>query len=88
MGHKSNKRLEHYEPCTVCGRPAWETHEVYGGANRNKSIKFGAQVFICRDCHENQKTINQLRKEYQQIMMDAHGWTRDEFRAVFGKCWE
>ncbi len=38
--------------CYYCGTPYAERHEVYGGPNRQISIREGFQVDLCHECHE------------------------------------
>lgn len=37
--------------CVFCNTPYAERHEVYGGANRQTSIREGFQVNLCPECH-------------------------------------
>lgn len=37
--------------CTYCGRPYAERHEIFGGSNRQISIKHRFQIDVCRDHH-------------------------------------
>ena len=86
--HISNKRLKEYFTCEVCGvNQAIETHEIYGSHNRNKSIKYGAQVKICRECHSNQQIINRLKVEWQYKLMEKHHWSIEKWIAIWGKSW-
>lgn len=38
--------------CLYCGKPYAERHEVFGGANRQISIREGFQIDLCREHHE------------------------------------
>lgn len=86
--------------CFLCGRNGngdpLDKHHIFGGANRKKSEKYGAVVYLChRRCHENGKEAvhknreTELRlKQYGQLkVMGEQGWTEEEFRAEFGKSW-
>lgn len=37
--------------CLYCGRPYAERHEVYGGPNRQISIREGFQIDVCQEHH-------------------------------------
>lgn len=74
-GYKNKK--ERY--CYYCGTPYAERHEVYGGANRQKSILNRWQVDLCHSCHEEMqanitdraKSRNRYwRQKYQQEYED------------------
>lgn len=67
--HKVKKRLD--------------PHEVYGGSNRQISIKNGFVKMLCRECHSNEKIINQLRIDVQKEYEKNH--TREDFIKIIGK---
>ena len=60
-----------------------DLHEVYGGANRIRSMKNGLVVPLCRECHSNEEIISKLRLKCQQEFEKEH--TRDEFIQIIGK---
>ena len=60
-----------------------DPHEVYGGSNRQRSIKNGFVKLLCRKCHSNEQIINQLRMETQKEYGKTH--TREEFIKLIGK---
>lgn len=60
-----------------------DPHEVYGGSNRQRSIKYGFVKNICRKCHDNPKIIEQLRIDTQKKFEKIH--TREEFIKIIGK---
>lgn len=60
-----------------------DLHEVYGGSNRQRSIKNGLVVPLCRECHQNEETILKLRKICQEIYELNH--TREDFIKLVGK---
>lgn len=37
--------------CAYCGRPNAERHEIFGGPNRQISIRYGFQIDVCNDHH-------------------------------------
>lgn len=71
--------------CEFCGKYSerLDPHEVYGGSNRKRSIKYKFIKLICHECHSNEKVIMQLRKNVQKEFEKNH--TRAEFIAIIGK---
>ncbi len=50
--------------CYYCGTPYAERHEVFPGNNRQNSIRYGFQVDLCHECHEEiQRNITPRAKE-------------------------
>lgn len=77
-----------FDRCFYCHRKKQENekfdlHEVYGGSNRVRSIKYGLVVPLCRTCHSNEDIINKLRIQLQKEYEKEH--TRDEFIKITGK---
>lgn len=71
--------------CSYCHRyfNRLDPHEVYGGSNRFRSIKYGFVRLICRNCHESEEVIAELKKETQLKFEEDH--SREEFIAIIGK---
>ena len=71
--------------CEFCGRECkrLDPHEVYGGSNRQRSIKYKFIKRICRECHSNEKIIAQIRKDVQKEFEKTH--TRQEFIDIIGQ---
>ena len=71
--------------CENCGKICAELdpHEVYGGSNRKRSIKYKFIKLLCRECHSNENIINQLRIDTQKEYMKTH--TKEEFIELIGK---
>lgn len=67
--HKYSKRLD--------------PHEVYGGSNRQRSMKNKFIKLLCPKCHSNEKIINQLRIDVQKEYEKNH--TREDFIKIIGK---
>lgn len=73
--------------CFVCDLDGKVTrksdlHEVYGGSNRQRSIENGLVVPLCRECHQNEEKILELRKICQEIYELNH--TREQFIQLIG----
>lgn len=71
--------------CYYCGesRGKMDIHEVYGGSNRQRSMKNGLCVPLCRTCHSNDMVIQDLKKwcqrKYEKI------YTREDFIKLIGR---
>lgn len=69
---KNNPVPTGYERCAVCGRmTSCETHEVYGGINRQTSIRMKYQVKLCAECHRK-VTNNHSEVAWFQSMWRKH----------------
>ena len=87
--------------CIFTGEPYAERHEIFGGPNRQNSMKYGLQVDLCHEIHErvtNPRTEKDLKlvqklKVYGQKKFErerrAEGYTKEQarqyFMEVFGK---
>ena len=71
--------------CENCGKYSQrlDPHEVYGGSNRKRSIKYKFIKLLCRECHSNENIINQLRIDTQKEYEKSH--TKEEFIKLIGK---
>lgn len=71
--------------CEFCGKfsKRLDPHEVYGGSNRKRSIKYKFIKLLCRECHSNENIINQLRIDTQKEYEKSH--TKEEFIKLIGK---
>lgn len=71
--------------CEFCGKYSkhLDPHEIFGGSNRKRSIKYKFIKLLCRECHSNENIINQLRIETQKEYMKTH--TEEEFIKLIGK---
>lgn len=81
--------------CAETGAPYAERHEIFGGANRQKSIKYGLQIDLSPEIHErvtNPRTDEDLAlvQEYKQrgqmkfeAMMRGEGMTAVQARKTF-----
>ena len=75
--------------CFLCGkwRPL-DTHEIFGASNRKKSIRYGLQIRICRECHTDLHHIHPenytyLKRDFQRIFEATY--SRTQFISEFGK---
>lgn len=77
--------LDHCYICKFQGKKVLrdDLHEVYGGANRKRSILNGLVVPLCRKHHQNEKILNELKIKTQRMYEVNH--TRNEFIKLIGK---
>ena len=85
--------LQDKKQCYFCGATEnIETHEVYFGKNRKKSIEHGLCVYLCQGHHrgtngvhgKNGHLIDQQLKQAAQAEFEAHN-SREEFIRIFGR---
>lgn len=80
--------------CEICHRfRSLDKHHVFGAGFRSKSEKYGAVVWICRECHndlhhKHPAQYEWLKKQWQRRLMEEHGWNVDEFIQIFGRNYE
>lgn len=74
-----------YIHCYYCHnfKSKLDIHEVYGGSNRQRSMKYGLCVPLCRACHSNEVVIQDLRKWCQREYEKTH--SRMEFIQIIRK---
>lgn len=85
LERQRDKNLTKEGICEYCGNYSkrLDPHEIYGGSNRQRSIKHKFVKLICLKCHSNESIINQLRKDTQKEYEKTH--TREEFIKIIGK---
>lgn len=78
--------------CRVCRRRmgTLQRHEVFHGANRQKSKRYGLWINVCHACHyrihNGDGTLDMaLKEDAQRAAMEHYGWNVYTWRAVFGK---
>ncbi len=71
--------------CYYCGKrlKKIDKHEVFGGSNRQRSMKNGFVVGLCNECHSDEVVINELRKDLQKEYEKSH--SREDFIRLIGK---
>lgn len=72
---KKQKKLEdkrfsiitsNLDVCYICNKRRKEDlHEIFGGSNRNTSMKWGLVIPVCRICHDKLDTDEKVRAEIQ-----------------------
>lgn len=80
--------------CLYCGKKhVLHIHEVFNGANRKISIKYGLCVTLCPEHHNmsndsvhlNRKKELELKEMAQRKCMEYYKMTKEEFIKIFGK---
>lgn len=82
--------------CYLClhNREKLDRHEVFGGANRDKSKSLGLWVTLCHHTHHifGPAAVHAcraadlaLKREAQEKAMAHYGWTTEEFIRRFGR---
>lgn len=61
------RKIEPGEQCELCQDNASETHEICGGAHRQRAVRDRrAQIRVCRSCHDH---IQGLPYELQLVLL-------------------
>lgn len=67
--------------CYVCGKYKDHIHEIFGGRNRQISMRNGFCIPICSECHDRTEIDidfdKKLKRECQRKFEETH--TREEF---------
>lgn len=94
---RNNPVPKDYKSCAVCGMTRMcETHEVYGGINRQISIEHEYQVPLCHTCHSDvtnndddvmhlQETWKKMFQQKQERKWVINGYTDEEARHLWMK---
>lgn len=85
LERQRDKNLTKEGICEYCRQYSkrLDPHEIYGGSNRQRSIKHKFVKLICPKCHSNEKIIKQLRIDTQKEYEKTH--TREDFIKIIGK---
>lgn len=73
--------------CYICKQAKWELHEIFGGINRQSSMKYGLVIPVCRKCHEmipNNETLRKNLYEVAKKEFKKH-YKSENFIDIFGK---
>lgn len=71
--------------CYLCGKKKIDTHELIGGCNRQKSMKWGLTIPICRECHNKFKTDIAFRRKLEKLGQEVfeEKYSHELFMAEF-----
>ncbi len=85
LERQRDKKIVKYGECEYCHRKFkhLDPHEVYGGSNRKRSMTNGFVKMLCRECHSNNKIVEQLKIDTQKEFEKTH--TREEFIKIVGQ---
>ena len=85
LERQRDKKVVKVGKCDYCDKFSnhLDTHEVYGGSNRQRSIQHNFVKTLCRECHSNPEVISNLRIDFQKEFEKDH--TREEFISITGK---
>lgn len=81
--------------CIECGKYGINKHEIFGGANRERSKRDGLVIPLCTAEHHNQydckgihfdkKLMQKWREIGQQAWQDYYNKTKEDFIKEYGK---
>lgn len=74
--------------CYICHkRRKDDIHEIFGGSNRQISMKYGLTIPTCRECHSDWDTDKELRKRIQEEAKQKFYklYSEEKFLKEFGK---
>lgn len=77
--------------CFLCFRTGpFQRHEVFHGANRQKSKKYGLWINVCPECHHkihfaDGKVDRLLKENGQRQACMVYKWSKADFIKRFGK---
>ena len=85
LERQRDKNLIKSGKCDYCHKEFkhLDPHEIYGGSNRARSIKYGFVKKLCRKCDSNEEIIRQLKIDTQKECEKTH--TREEVIKIRGK---
>ena len=85
LERQRDKNLNKYGECDCCHKKFkhLDPHEVYGGSNRKRSIKYGFVKMLCRNCHSNEEILKQLKIDTQKEFEKTRD--REIFIKIIGK---
>lgn len=78
---------DNLERCYFCGKPKNHIHEIFEGAYRISSMKYGCCIPVCWECHQlvhmdRVKAIS-IKKECQNKFEELY--SHEEFLSIFKK---
>jgi hypothetical protein len=77
------------DTCMFCGLSATDLNEIFRGRNRRNSMKWGAVIPLCRNCHnkitDNIELETKWKIKGQKQVMDFYKMSKEEFIEIFGR---
>ena len=65
--HRWSLLTDDLTTCVECCRPKDDLHEVYEGAYRRLSMKYGCVIPLCRSCHNRIHLEKELKLKYKRM---------------------
>ena len=53
--------------CIICGIPKQDLNEIFGGRNRQNSMKYGLVIPMCRKCHIKYTNDRNMQLKWMKI---------------------
>ncbi len=71
--------------CFLCGKPKNDIHEIYEGARRIPSMKYGCCIPVCRSCHNHLHNDYNFALPYKQLCQKKFNelYGKDKFIEIF-----
>ena len=71
--------------CFLCGKPKNDIHEIYEGARRIPSMKYGCCIPVCRSCHNHLHNDYNFALPYKQLCQKKFEelYSKEKFIEVF-----
>ena len=72
--------------CYLCKNKKQDLHEIFGGKNRQASMRYGLVIPVCRQCHTGIDKDIQLMLDLHQLGQRAfESKYKEDFIKVFGQ---
>lgn len=70
--------------CIICGKPKQDLNEIFGGRNRQNSMKYGLVIPMCRNCHIKYTNDADMQLEWKKLGQEVFEDTyNEEFIDIF-----
>lgn len=75
------------ERCYICKAKKNDLHEIFGGSNRQASMKYGLVIPVCRKCHDMIPKSETLTENLHEVGRKAFkkNYKTENFVQIFGK---
>ena len=64
--------------CIVCGKPKQDLNEIFGGRNRQNSMKYGLVIPMCRRCHREYTDNVEMQLKWKKLGQEKFNECYDE----------
>lgn len=80
---------DNLDVCYICKNKKDDLHEIFMGAKRLASIRYGLVLPLCRlhhiEMHNDTETRLKWNKIGQKKAMEYYNWDKEEFIKIFGR---